>query len=308
MKNHLLYQVPAILLLNTKPCNKTFFFMYNNRSLRRIKSEFNPTVPKANTPNYTQRKGRTIQTSPLFLRPAPTEIMTRKKLEKMYKTLLLYKFKFPGSTPSNVPFQPFMIYESKYAYQLFPESEGIRNYHFGKNELGNLAFNHILSNYPEIANLYRWHFQLLMIQFINGQDTNIDANLQYFINWNTNLIAGTHQYQIFIKSVNAAITTNFKPVPIEARPNGYSQAGDVIIRAERISIGANGNALLSSNNLQSSDFVITDNAQYPYIDTRAEPSDLTYGELEFAISTGMSEGSVSQNLVLRLFILCIPNN
>lgn len=279
----------------------------NYRSKSSIKSEFSPSLRKASTPNYYQRKGRTLQQSPLYLKNIPTEIMTRKKLEKLYRILVQYKYQFPGR-PISIPIQPFTINTIQSMYLLFPEIEqGVRNYHFDNQALLALASSNLSSSYPEIFNSYLWTFQLLNIQFQPYTTPTIDDNRQYFINWNSNLLLNS-PYQILIKSVNTGVLNTARAAPIEIRPNGVnSETGNVILRAERVSVTSGGLFTVSANNIPSNDNNILDNAQYPFMDTGAGESDLYHGELEFVPSTGLPEGDAG-GLRLLLYILCIPHS
>lgn len=275
---------------------------YRNRSS--IKSEFSPSLRKASTPNYYQRKGRTIQQSPLNLRNVPTEMMSRKKLDKLYRTLVQYKYQFPTRPlPSNINIQPFLIKIPQQTAEMFSGN----NSKFGTLQLYQLSLSTLRTNYPEIVDLYQWEFQLLSIQFYRILNTGpFDENKQYFINWNSNLLQAGN-YQIFIKSVDIAYNDYFSAAPIEERPSGINQdTGNVIVRGEALAVSAGGTAVTRTNNLQSNDNNIIDNGQYPFIDTNALPDDLYYGELEFVRSSGMQEDEYSDGLRLRLYVLCIP--
>ena len=278
---------------------------YRNRSS--IKSEFSPSLRKASTPNYYQRKGRTIQQTPLSLCNIPTETMTRKKLDKLYQLLVQYKYQFPERPLPSIGILPFMINTDLHMYEMFPSVEGERNYHFGGTELNTLALSLLQSSYPAIVNLYNWHFQLLNIQFLSQEGLTIDNNKQYFINWNSNLLSDNN-FQIFIKSIDIGILSSLVSIPIEARPNGVnSETGNVIIRTDRVSVTPSGKfSTISTSNLQTNDNNISDNAQYPFIDTRSGEFGLYHGELEFVPSTGIEEGGLGA-IISRLYILCIPN-
>lgn len=64
-----------------------------------IKDIYSPSLYKATAPNYYQQKGRVIQQSPRIIREPPTELMTVKKLDKMYQKLLKYKYPIPPPPP-----------------------------------------------------------------------------------------------------------------------------------------------------------------------------------------------------------------
>lgn len=269
-----------------------------------LKDIYSPSLYKTTTPNYFQQKGRVIQQSPRIIQNSPTIMMTTKKLDKMYKTLLKYKYQFPDKPLPQI--QPFIISINEFIYNLFPQGDLGRNYRFGSPDLLALSNYTLRINYPELNNMYNFAFKLVQIQF-NHVNTNatIDNGIQYFINWNTNLLDQGYN-QIFIKSVDNGIVDNFFPAPISNKPNGYSsQTGNVIIKSERLSI-TNAYYSISSNNMESNDTVIPDTGYYPYIDTEAPAGGLYDSNLEFVPSTGMGEGDISEYLQAKLYILCIP--
>ena len=276
------------------------------RKYQRSKSQvFNGNSKnKLNTPTYYQQKGRAIQPNISQLYNPPMAMPNSQYLQQMYNTLVQYKYPFPKTIPN---IEPFFINVQVKIEDMFP-LYSVGNYIFTKDDLQLIGDQFLQTNFSAIANLYSWTFALMMIQFNHDDYPSIyiDTGLQYYIQWRTNLLQNS-PYQIFLKTVSNAIPNEFHPAPISVRPNGVSsETGTVIARVERVSI-TSGSYTVSANNVITNDDDISDNGLYSFIDTSATPLSLSDATLEFVPSTGMEEGSITDKLSARLYILCNPH-
>ena len=172
--------------------------MYSSRSFYnyKVKNEYSPSMKKASTPNYYQRKGRIIQQTPLNLFNPPTEMMTKKKLDNYYKTLLKYKYDLP-TIPVPIPTlpDPFMMEYNLSIGAIFP-GDTTSSHSFGNAEL--LAF---MSTQTLPALVAGYHYRFLLIGLGITTSANAQNTAQFFIQWYSHLISGVSQlnsYQIFI--------------------------------------------------------------------------------------------------------------
>ena len=294
--SQLLYQEHAISLLNTKHMQISFFNMYRKgyRYRSSVKSEFSPSLRKASTPNYYQRKGRTIQQSPLYMYNAPTTVISRKYLDKLYKLLKDYKYPLspsPSPTPVNLP-DPFVYNIEKSIGELFPGTN-TESHQFTAADLTALMAD---QNTPNLPTGYHYRYQLIGLGFYCTN--NSQGTAQFFIDWYSNLIGGVlsiNSFSIFIKSVDTAFV-NVPYRQIFAAPNGNQ------IQITRAATASGGSVSVTYQNVGNKDPDPSDNGNYPLIDTDAGEHDLYYGYLKINPTNYYYNNSPS----FILNVVCIP--
>ena len=264
--------------------------MYSRRSLRRIKREFTPTVPKANTPNYTQRKGRTIQTSPLFLRPPPTEMITRKKLEQMYKLLLKYKYIPPIISTNQYSPIPLLIDFSNDVLQAGND--------LTPGDISLMVNNREWQTNNRVPHLpSRAHYRCQVVSFYWRSKTG-GQDLQYSVKWESNLMnvdQQINQADIVIKSLDVALGYNqtlaINVFPVAANQLSVLQA--YVVSGQRFAV--------RSVNKQTNDDSVDDNPYYSFIDTDYQDpeTDQFYGKFVFT-------GNFPDDVFFQLQLFLIP--
>ena len=259
-----------------------------------IQKVFNPTLTRAPVPNYFQQKGRTLQQSPARMHNSPTEMLSKQDLDKMYKTLVKFKYRFPGGGILDLP--PFMItLEGTYAYA-FPDTTN--------NTLTPPYFNNVCeiwmrNQMPLLVENYNFQYALYAIQFQYAANTL--ANCQFHIDWITNLLQ--NPYSLVLKTVDAPTAAyDQKSILTTANFAGYVN-GQVDVRIIRNSFSAGGTLLTSSPVTPTLDTNPDDNGNYPFIDTSLLPNEIGYGAIQLVLNSG--EFDVSPNFYL--FIQVTPS-
>ena len=265
------------------------------KKYKRTKSQiFNGTGnSKYNIPTINQQKGRTIQPQLSRLYNPPMEMPSTQSLQRMYNTLVQYKYKFP-TPPVQIP-EPFVLNVTKRMNDLFP-GDGTESVKFEGSDL--FLIMDAIDNKPALPSGYHYNYQLQTIGFYNDY-YNQDLNNQYTIDWYSNLIQGQlsiNSVSIFIKSVDAAIINNGY-YELYSAPNGNQ------IRYYRIAISGGGNPIVNYNVVGNNDPDPTDNYTYPYIDTDSHENALYYGYLQINPLPTYANTN-SNNFVLH--VLCIP--
>lgn len=268
---------------------------YSNKKNRRTKSQiFNGTGnSKYNIPTYYQQKGRTIQPSLSRLYNPPMEMPSTQSLQRMYNTLLKYKFKFPDP-PVQIP-EPFILSVTKSMNQLFP-GDGSESVKFEGSDL--FLMMEAIDNKPVLPSGYHYNYQLQTLGFY-AEFYGQDANNQYTIDWYSNLIQGQlsiNSVSIFIKSVDASVI-NSGYYEIYSTPNGNQ------IRYYRIAISGGGTPIQNFTTIANNDPDPTDNYTYPLIDTDSHTNSLYYGYLQ--INPLPTYANINTNNFV-LHVLCIP--
>ena len=265
--------------------------MYSRRSLRRIKREFTPTIPKANTPNYIQRKGRTIQTSPLFLRPAPNEMITRKKLEKMYKLLIKYKFIPPIISTNQYSPIPILV---DFSNDVLQAQEPLT-----PNDIYAMVNNPQWQTNNRVPHLpSRSHYRCQVVSFYWRSKTGAE-NMQFHVIWESNLLSveqqPTNQVDIVMKSLDSALGYN-QTLAINVFPLAANQLS--VLQAYAVS---GGRFAVRSVTKQTNDESIADNPYYCFIDTDYNDPELDqlYGKFDFA-------GNFPDDVFFQLQLFLIP--
>ena len=247
-----------------------------------IKDEFSPSLKKASTPNYYQRKGRIIQQSPLRIRNSDTTMMTSKKLDKMYQTLLQYKYKFPSSPNINLPVFSF-IRQTGFTALFY------QNTTFDQTRLKAMGDEFMYSAYRYIYDNYNLTYALSVIQF--NAPPGIDANSQYHLDWSSNLLANSPQ-QLFIKSVDTALNnSNINSTEVHIRSPVQSQNR---LSYTRFAVTSGGGINSSNQLVNCNDPDQSDNGSYPFMDTAFNSDGLYYGSLEYVQNSGnLSQGYIT---------------
>lgn len=277
--------------------------MYSKNSqykkARRTKSQIFNGSPnsKFNIPSYYQKKGRTIQPSLSRLYNPPMEMPSTQSLNRMYNTLVQYKYKFPnqpGPAPVVIP-QPFILTQEMAIIDLFP-GDGTESVKF---ENADLILLMEAIDKPILPNGYHYNYQLIKIGYFN--DVNGQASQKQFtIDWYSNLINGQlsiNSVSLFIKSVDTGINL------ISYRELFASPYGENQIQYTRLAITAGGGVTITYPTVGNNDPDPTDNYTYPLMDTDSGENALYYGYLQV---NPLPAYNTNNNKHFVLHILCIP--
>ena len=156
--------------------------MYSSRRrYRRYQSKkyyrnnlFAPSLKKAPAPNYYQMKGRILQQSPRLIQEPPTEIINRDKLDKMYQTLVEYKYKFPPVQPSYYTTYNFYLLTNAIAFSDLPVGTTIDK----------TLFQQIVdqSDKPPLPSGYHYEWDVVNL-IVNVSPTNALDNSRFSLVW-----------------------------------------------------------------------------------------------------------------------------
>ena len=255
----------------------SFFTMYSSRRARRIKSEFSPSLRKANYPNYYQRKGRTIQQTPLLIQDLPTELLSRKKLDKLYRTLVRYKYPIPVP-PLSYPIQ--FTETITFYFDIFKEAN---EYTYHQSDFKQAMDQYMLTDHSTLSN-YTFSYQLFSIRFFTPNSAvDFDTDVLGTLTWQSSL----NNYQpvnILTKQYQVALSSNSRSNFVRLRPqriNSSTQTVEAWYYQIRVTQGGSLSSVTST--LITLDGDIGDNGDYPLMDTSQDDYgilDLTYDNTE----------------------------
>lgn len=247
---------------------------------------------KSNTPNYYQRKGRTLQQSPLYMYNSPTTLISRKYLDKLYKMLKDYKYPLPTVPVPIVLPDPFVYNVSRTIGSLFPGTNTESHDFTAANLL--TAMSSLQK--PSLPTGYHYRYQLIGIGLYCEANTQNTA--KFYIDWYSKLIGGQlslNSFSIFMKNESAAFV-NVPYRQLFAAPNGNQ-----IQVAKGLTSGA-GSVSVTYSNIANRDPDPSDNGNYPFIDTDAGENDLYYGYLRIVPTNYYYNDSPT----FILNVVCIP--
>lgn len=252
---------------------------------------FSPSMRKATKPNYYQMKGRVIQQTPLDIRDVPTQMITRPYLDKLYKMLIDYKYPIPSPIIPD-PTQIIIILDN-YLEGYFP-GDPTETHRFGSEQLKSVME---LQTKPRLPKGYHYEYCAVMYGFYS-QTLGTQSNVQFHIDWFSNLLLTTSRpYQIFMKSVDAAINQT------GMRLSSCTPISDQQMYISRYSVSSGGNINVTNNPVGDYDVNPWDQAFYPVIDTRATENDLYYGYFDIVPNTGYI---LNDGFHMLLTVMCIP--
>lgn len=264
--------------------------MYSRRSYRRIKNEFSPAMYKANTPNHTQRKGRILQQSPLFMQEVPTEMITRKTLEKMYRMLIEYKY-IPRNYMSG-GYNPIPILND------FSNDVLQAGLDLTPDDIHNLVNNKQWQTNNRVPHLpARSYYRCQVVSFYWRSKTG-QQDMQYSIKWESNLMkveGQINQADIVIKSLDTALGYN-QTLAVNVFPIAANQ-----LSCLQAYVVSGGRFAVRSVNKNTNDASIEDNPYYCFIDTKFRDSenDQMYGKFVFT-------GDFPDDVFFQLQFILIP--
>ena len=280
--------------------HKLFFIMYSPRRFTskkkyykkryyNIKDIYSPSLYGAPTPNYYQMKGRTIQQSPARMRDVNPFMMSSKRLNDMYQTLIQYKYKFPVTI-----YQPFMVNYKFTAYNLFGSSAMLTRDRFKimMDAYMNSRFPDLFTRQPN------WQYRLFYFQLENANEVEIMEDIQFHVDLYTNLIGhDDNPVQIVFKTLNNPLNPGTVSPTMSVQPVNNGQ-----LRVYRLIFMNSGNFAQSSTNIRTTDPDINDQGFYPIMDTDARDSDLYASQIEW-VGPSPPQG-LGFNFICD--VLCIP--
>lgn len=161
---------------------------------------FAPTLHKANMPTYYQMKGRILQQTPSRIKNAPTEMLSRPKLDEMYETLV--KAKYPIPIPP-VPSEDFVDFE----YNFKTDFISMANWPSVIDlQYLNTFVAAQLPNLPEPPEGYSYGFQLTFIDFTYKNNNTTDTD-RFSFSWDSSLSASVQS--LISKSQNTTGSLDF---------------------------------------------------------------------------------------------------
>lgn len=155
--------------------------MLSSRKSKKYKMKlFSPSSVNGCDPNYYQMKGRIIQQTPYYMHNPETEMITAKKLDKMYKTLIKYKY--------NIPRPPPLPFTCQFSYNVVTADPPNSTYACSLYELKDTLKP--LLNLPENFNPN----QMFLTMYINSINIHLAANVVNFTYGNNKL--GPHTFTV----------------------------------------------------------------------------------------------------------------
>lgn len=219
--------------------------MYYGTSRQAYKTLFSPTLRKANSPNYYQRKGRTIQQTPLHMSDIPTHVISRKYLDQMYQTLKSYKY--PIYSPISSP----RIIFNDIVYTL--DSGGILL--TAPNQFISLAFSRL------------WNAVFSTFQNILSPSLSNVSNFQFIINILSINLFGSFSYS----STQGSCQFNFY----------FNDSSSILSIPNTAKVLANdGNQLISLQSLNDSSYLESWSLSFPNLNTIRQGSSEIANKLE----------------------------
>lgn len=262
----------------------------------RSKAQYYPSSARSfKYPTYYQRIGRTIQTTPGRIPRSPYTILSQPELERMYRTLVQYKYQFPQPPvpPTPIQIQPFMIIQHLPFSLLFTSAHEFK---FHPAMFKTVMDEYILNQYPLLWQEYQnWRYQLyyLSIQNVTESET---VGYQFQIQLNHGLFQ-TNPFGLVMKTVTAQIAGSSISPTITIQPYSATE-----VRAYRIALTNSGNWQQSSSNIASNDPNPSDQGLYPIMDSSATPGDLYFSDLEYV----QEGGNTPVNLRIIMHVVCAP--
>lgn len=218
---------------------------------------FAPSLKKAPAPNYYQMKGRILQQTPRIMKEPPTELMTRSKLDKMYDTLIHYKYSFP------LPIDPA-------DYILYSVSSIVRFNSLGESKDFDLDYFQPIVNSiqkPAAPDGFHYDFDVINIYYNNNVGVVNDTS-RFDIIWQTSLLT-SGQLNIMTKQVDTELSSSGIYTTLQCIP--YTNSTCLITRVAFTS----GNINVTTSRQSTVDTQINDDGYYPLV--TSNPTSETFG-------------------------------
>lgn len=243
---------------------------------------FAPSITKVNKPNYYQMKGRIIQQTPLNIKEPPTQLITKRVLDKYYKILKDYKYPIPMPLPPSYDQMNFSFRTPSLTFVNIPDTINLEY----------LYNNYVQAKYAELPvapDGYVYNFQLTSINF-GYQLSIIEDQSNYSFTWNSNL--SQNPIALLVKSVNSTINSTFQG-ELFCIPNTTNS-----MRVAQITF-MQGSINYRFSNFNTSDEVETDDVLYPFM-TTLQNQETSNGTIE-VLKTGISP-STSIRFQITIFL------
>lgn len=250
---------------------------------------FAPSLRKAPVPNYYQMKGRILQQTPSHIKESDNPIMSYNKLNKMYQTLVSFKYPFPKAPPID-PDSFFYHYNTSNVNLLQYGTE----FEFTQSGIYDTYVVPILAQLPPAPENYSYIFNVTYITFIHGLFTANDTS-RFSFQWN-NPILSNNPIDIITKNNDSSISGQIQ-LPVLAVSTGTSDQ----MRIARLNYGGN-NIGVTFSVQTTTDEVTTDDGFYPLI-TNNEDSEIFGSKITYSTTTQSSPSYAMTSISFGIDIL-----
>ena len=286
---------------------------YNKRK-KEIKDEYSPSSRKALTPNYYQRKGRTLQNQVGFIPNPPNEIISHDILDQYYAALKKFKYKnanfdyFPSGFNFILNLSLQQIFKDHPVYDP-DQPDHILYYEFHPQHFKAICNQYMSTHYPQLMGDYVWEYQLNLIQWnTDGVSQPFAQNIQFAVDLIHNLFnlpETGNSVTLFYKTLNPPILPSITGAILALQPYNYTE-GHVNLQYQRTTVSGEGGYNYTAYIAPTKDITFNDNGDYTYMFSEAagQPGSIKYSFFRLVYNTEYTD--VSPNQKVRLLILALP--